>query len=193
MRRHPVATSVTKALLATAAFGGALTIAAVAPGLVGAWSQAVARQRRAKRDRYNDLWQSFYRLKKEKKLEFVGEEDDAMIYKFTDRGKVKLHRFLLDTLEIVPPVKWDGKWRVLIFDIPEKYKYARRALQRKLDELGFFRLQKSVWTHPFPCEAEIGFIKDLFNIKPWVEILYVKEMPNGRALYHFRLLLKEAI
>jgi DNA-binding transcriptional regulator PaaX len=38
--------------------------------------------------------------------------------------------------------KWDEKWRIVAFDIPEKFKTGRDALRRKLKEVGFHELQK---------------------------------------------------
>lgn len=46
--------------------------------------------------------------------------------------------------------KWDGKWRLCLFDVPEKDKKLRYAMRRRLKEWGFVMLQKSVWLSPFP-------------------------------------------
>ena len=46
--------------------------------------------------------------------------------------------------------------------------------------MGFFQCQKSAWIHPFPCLEEIEFIKDVFNIKPFVKIFLVDEMTDGK-------------
>ena len=77
-----------------------------------------------------------------------------------------------------------------MFDIPEKFKSKRLIFQRKLNELDFYPLQKSVWLHPFSCEKEINFLRDFLEIKPYVEIFELNEMPNGKALYYFRDMLK---
>ena len=94
---------------------------------------------------------------------------------------------------MAPPKKWDGVWRLIIFDIPEKYRARRRDFQEKLKHMGCYQLQKSVWTHPFPCEKEIEMLKDFLHIKPYVDILIVSRMSSGKVLYHFRELLKSAI
>lgn len=44
--------------------------------------------------------------------------------------------------------KWDGKWRIVIFDIAEASKVVRENIRYKLKELGFGMLQKSVWLSP---------------------------------------------
>ena len=45
--------------------------------------------------------------------------------------------------------RWDGKWLMVVFDIPEKHSSTRRALREKLRELGFGMLQRSVWISPY--------------------------------------------
>lgn len=174
-RRHPIATSVARVVLATAALGGILTLAM------------------ERKERYNRLWQNFYRLKRERALEYVGEKNGELVYRLTKNGELKLRSFLLETMELSQPQKWDGKWRVVVFDIPEKRRLARRALQTKIAKIGFYPLQKSVWVHPFPCEAEVEFLKDFFSIRSCVDILVTPDMPNGKVVYHFRNLLKDVL
>lgn len=56
--------------------------------------------------------------------------------------------------------RWDGYWRLVIFDIPEKRKVLRDVLRRKLVSLGLGRWQKSVYITPFNLEEEINqFLK----------------------------------
>ena len=52
--------------------------------------------------------------------------------------------------------RWDGYWRLVIFDIPEKRKVLRDVLRRKLVSLGLGRWQKSVYITPFNLEEEIN-------------------------------------
>lgn len=193
IKEHPLASSGMKALLALAAVGGVLTLAAVAPGVVSVFTKSIARENREKRERYNTIWQNFYRLKQSRALELVAEKGNESIYRLTETGKIRLKSFLIETLEVASPRHWDGKWHVVVFDIPEKLRSARRAIQRKMLSMGFYPMQKSVFVHPFPCEAEIEFLKDFFNIKPCVDILIAHEMPNGKVIYYFKELLKGSI
>jgi len=48
-----------------------------------------------------------------------------------------------------PNEKWDGYWRILIFDIPEKFRQLRDDLRVLINILGFKQLQKSVWITPY--------------------------------------------
>ena len=45
--------------------------------------------------------------------------------------------------------KWDGKWRVVIFDVPEKKRNHRDYLRSFLKMSRFKELQKSIWVSPY--------------------------------------------
>jgi len=48
--------------------------------------------------------------------------------------------------------KWDGRWRLVIYDIPETDRKFRLMLRRELSQSGFGCLQKSVWVSPHPAD-----------------------------------------
>ena len=66
VKTHPIASSVAKALFATAVLGGVLTTAAVAPGILGMLGKSIARERRDKRERYKQMWARFHDFPKHK-------------------------------------------------------------------------------------------------------------------------------
>ncbi|OGF64153.1 hypothetical protein A2661_00195 [Candidatus Giovannonibacteria bacterium RIFCSPHIGHO2_01_FULL_45_24] len=190
--KHPIASSTIKALFATAILGGVLTVAVVAPGIAAIAGKGLARAKKDKQERYQKLWARFHALKKRNVFECVGEsKDGGLVYRFTDKGRALTKTLLLETLEIKSPAKWDKKWRVVIFDIPEKFKKSRYALWNQLKNLGFYPLQRSVWVHPFPCEHEIKFLCDIFNIHPFVEIFTTNDLKSGKVLYYFKDILRK--
>jgi len=82
--------------------------------------------------------------------------------------------------------RWDGLWRVVIFDIPVHYNKARTAFRAKLKELGFVQIQKSVWVCPYPCETEILFVADFFSVRRYIEIMEVRSfLHETRLRTHF--------
>jgi len=85
-------------------------------------------------------------------------------------------------MEIKKPAKWDGEWRVVIIDIPERFKKAREALRKKLKDLGFMKLQESVFVFPYKCEDEIDFIVEVFQIRPFVRFVKAKSFTNEEQL-----------
>jgi DNA-binding transcriptional regulator PaaX len=74
----------------------------------------------------------------------------------TDKGIEKVDNIKFQDLKIPRPEKWDGKWRLVIFDIPEKDRCLRNFIRDKLYQMGFIQVQKSVFVYPFECTAEIN-------------------------------------
>ena len=89
-----------------------------------------------------------------------------------------LNKGLIENIEhfIKRPKKWDKLWRVIIFDIPVEKNEARTALRRKLQEIGFYQIQKSVFVYPYPCEKEIMFIGKFFGVEKFIEIILAKSL-----------------
>ena len=122
---------------------------------------------RAVREFYND-----------RIIDYKEKKDGTVEIVLTKEGKKKALKFQIDEIKIKKPEKWDGKWRVVIFDIPEKNKKAREALRNKLKELGFKELQKSVLVLPYECEDEIDFIAEVFEIRGFVRFMRVNSFTN---------------
>ncbi len=55
--------------------------------------------------------------------------------------------------------KWDERWRMVVFDVPEKRRNIRVRLCATMREVGFVRLQDSVWVYPYDCEDFIALLK----------------------------------
>jgi DNA-binding transcriptional regulator PaaX len=55
---------------------------------------------------------------------------------------------------------WDKKWRMVVFDVPERYRGIRTVLRRFLLSMGFTAWQRSIWITPFDVSLEVReFIK----------------------------------
>lgn len=106
----------------------------------------------------------------------------------SEAGKKRVLAYKLEEMELVRPEKWDGLWRIVVFDIPEYERRGRDALRAKLQELGFYPLQKSCFICPFPCKDEIDFITEVFGVSPYVNLLTVKAL-EGEELFrqHFEI------
>lgn len=73
--------------------------------------------------------------------------------RITGQGKDRLRRDF--PISHWQEEEWDEKWRVVIFDIPEKKKRVRDRLREKLRELGFGMIQESVWISPYDVAKDI--------------------------------------
>ena len=94
----------------------------------------------------------------------------------TEKGKVFIYKENAYLSLINKKKKWDGKWRVLIFDIPEKKRTVRNQIRNSLVSVGFMRLQNSVWIYPYDCENFITLLKAEFKIGKDVLYMIVEEL-----------------
>jgi len=122
-----------------------------------------------------------YNLEK-KKLIALKEVNGELLATFNEAGKKLLLKYKFDELKIEKPKKWDKKWRMVVFDIPEKKKLARNALREKLKSLGFFQLQRSVFVHPFECQKEIELTTKIYEIEPYVYFVRADYLDNQERI-----------
>lgn len=102
--------------------------------------------------------------------------------KITSKGEAKILKLNIENIEIRDTEKWDGKWRIVIFDIPENYKLARNIFSRKLQELGFQQVQKSVYVLPFDCSEEIEKLRCFYGIRPYTFLITASEIESSEKL-----------
>jgi DNA-binding transcriptional regulator PaaX len=134
------------------------------------------------------LSSAFYRLKKQGCLKI--EMKNRQIYiSLTEKGRKKAGWLQIDALKIKKSKKWDGKWRIVIFDISQLKKFYREAFRGKLKELGFYPLQKSVWVIPYPCQDEIELLKDFFGLtEKEVRVIVAENIGKDDQLKKFFML-----
>ena len=120
--------------------------------------------------------------------DFKENEDRTISVVLTEKGKHTALKYNPDLMQIKKPLRWDNKWRFVIFDIPEKKKAARQALRIRLRSCGFYQLQRSVWVYPYECKNEIDFIAELFEVRNHVHYFIAEPWLQDAVLkLHFRL------
>ncbi|MBI4033920.1 MAG: hypothetical protein HY378_00010 [Candidatus Brennerbacteria bacterium] len=124
----------------------------------------------------------FAELQREKLIEVSETPDGKTKVALTESGKKKVLQYQFEDLKITPLKKWDKKWRMVIFDIPEPYKRARETLRAKLRELGFHQLQKSVFVHSQECRNEIEFVVEFLGVSPYVRMAEVSRFDGDDEL-----------
>lgn len=110
-------------------------------------------------------------LYQSKLLTYKENRDGTINLKITKKGTEKVLIYNLDTVVIPKPSAWDNKWRLVIFDIPEREKKARDALRGRLRQIGMVELQKSVFVHPYPCDDEVDFLIEFYEVRPYVRLV----------------------
>ena len=106
--------------------------------------------------------------------------DKKMTITLSVQGKKKMLQYRFSDMQIKKPMAWDGKWRVVIFDLPKRFTRVRNLWRGKLKSLGFVQLQRSVWIHPYPCRDEIDFVSEYFRVSPHTRLLEVSEFDGSR-------------
>lgn len=96
----------------------------------------------------------------------------------TPIGLEKVKEFNFDRIRVKRPKLWDGKWRVVFFDIPNKHKSSRDLFRRKIISIGFQKIQESVYVYPFECSNEIRQISESLLVENFV-LLMVSNIIQG--------------
>ncbi|MBI4114838.1 MAG: hypothetical protein HY445_03285 [Candidatus Niyogibacteria bacterium] len=177
--------SAARVILAIVAFGGVMMVGAMAPNIFSAFGRFGKEHEFEKKFSKKKVQDSASYLKRKKLVRFVKKEGNQIVITITKDGIQRVRKFIIEDLTVEKPLQWDRKWRVVIFDIPERYRSARAALRRKLVELGFLQLQKSVFIYPYPAEDEILFIANIFGVEEYVELLTVERMLHEKGLRKF--------
>lgn len=156
------------AVVGTAAFVG---VAIVAPGVIVASRKLGLDKKLINRRKYyiND---SLHRLV-DKGLVQEFEKNGKKYLKLTKEGKRALFRFEAKSLASQKPLRWDGKYRIIIFDIKESDRFIRNDIRYFLLQFGFIKLQNSVWIYPYPCEGAFNLMKANLDLEEGDELLYM--------------------
>lgn len=116
------------------------------------------------------------------------EKEPASV-QLTERGRALLAQRLLEGCAVDRPRRWDGRWRVLVFDVPEKKRRERDVLRAMLRRLGFRYLQRSVWVYPFDCIEIVHLLRAAHRLSHiTVRSITALEIEDDRLLRrHFHL------
>lgn len=109
-------------------------------------------------------------------IDYKENKDGSATLVLAENGKKRILQYNIDNIEIKKPNKWDGFWRIVIFDIPERKKKTRDAFVFKIKSIGMISIQKSVLVCPYDCKNEIDFIIELMGIKPYVRFVVAKDI-----------------
>jgi hypothetical protein len=123
--------------------------------------------------------ESLYRSKLVSKK---AHKDGSYTLTLTDEGRKYALRFHLDTLPTPKQKRWDGKWRVVLYDIPESKRRLRLELKERLENLGFVELQHSVFAHPYECTDQIEFLIEAYDARPYVRRMLVEKIDISEPL-----------
>ncbi len=165
--------NVQRAILAAVAVTGLLAVAVVAPNAAG----LIAKLGRAPHKRQSEVIKRAQRtLVARGYLRYEGG-----FVRITPKGEKELQALELKDFQIKKPRRWDGKWRVLAFDIPERRRKTRDRIRETLKRIGFMHMQDSVWLYPHDCQELVVLLKADLHIGKAVRYMVVAELEGDRV------------
>lgn len=144
-------------LLRSLAVAGGISIALVAPKMTHLLKE-LDRPAKNRTRLYRRIAQGISRLKQDGLVTVSGEYAKRKV-KITEKGREILEQIEFEDYVIPEPAFWDGKWRILVFDINERRRRVRNQLRRLLQGQGFVRMQDSVWIYPYPYDEFISLVR----------------------------------
>ncbi len=135
---------------------------------------------------------SLYELKKQYKRRKAKQNFDQLIYYLKKRGYIKIknlkqnkgivltkkgtEKVLRAKFKTNKEKRSDGKWQMIIFDIPEEKRYLRDLLREKLRFLKYKMLQQSIWICPYNVSEETELILGKYSLDPYVKLFLIEEI-----------------
>ncbi len=123
---------------------------------------------------------SIRKLADDKLLEEKTMPDGNVKLVLTAKGKKEAQKLNLfgHAIKFKKPKRWDGKWRIVIFDIPEENRIFRDILRNHLYNLKFHKLQNSVFISPYPFEKQIQKLIEIYSAQAFVQVITAEKIDN---------------
>jgi len=96
----------------------------------------------------------------------------------TARGRKLQQLIQVEQIMIEQPKEWDGLWRLVSYDIPNRRNEFRTWFRRNLIRLGFKPIHESLWVFPYECKDEIAVIAQHLGVSPYVIVMTTDKLPN---------------
>lgn len=109
------------------------------------------------------------------------EKDKDLIYvHIKDKNSPLILKYSIKTLLDFKKKekKWNGKWFMVFFDVPESQRLKRDQLREFLKQLGFYKYQKSVYLFPYECEKEINLIKKIVEGGKYIKYIIAEKIED---------------
>lgn len=158
IRNHT--STIINSALDTIAVSGFVGLGIIAPNSTVALEKLLNKYLDSK-DRSRESKRIAVYMKQQKLVAVSPNTDGSYTVTLTDKGKSRNTIARLDSLKI-PNKAWDKKWRIVMFDIPEKHKRLRDYISYHLRKIGFKPLQRSVLIFPYPIDDFVALLKDTF-------------------------------
>ena len=122
-----------------------------------------------------------------RKVLYLEKKDDKILVHLEDKGQKRVIKhsikLLLDFKN--KEKKWDGKWFLVFFDVPEIQRNKRDYLRKFLKNLGFYQFQLSVYLFPYECEKEVELIKQIVEGAKYMKYIIAEKIEDEEEAKRF--------
>ncbi len=125
-------------------------------------------------------------LEKKELIQIIEKNGEAHVYLKSGWTPVILKYSLKPLLTLKRRKKrWNGKWFIIIFDVPEDQRNKRDYLRNFLREIGFYQYQQSVYIFPYQCKKEIGLVKKIVEGAKYISYITADEIENEEQVKRY--------
>lgn len=96
------------------------------------------------------------------------KQGNKSYYFLTDRGVQRMDE-AANRIYKMKPNEWDGKWRILMYTIPEDKRQLRDDLRKELLWSGFGSFSSGCWISPNDLEKQINRLIEKYDIEEYVD------------------------
>lgn len=164
-------------ILMTIATTGILAIAVLAPNALQVLKPFLKNKKKYNLKYY--LNQKAKKLVKDGFLK-INIKNGKQFLSLTKKGEQKLSYYKI--IQKKKNDKWDGKWRVVIFDVWENTRSKRNLLRDEIKDFGFIQLQRSVWIYPYECADFIELLKTNLSFGKNIRYMIVENLDHDENL-----------
>ncbi|WP_347552790.1 phenylacetic acid degradation operon negative regulatory protein PaaX [Pseudalkalibacillus hwajinpoensis] len=111
------------------------------------------------------------------------KEGNKSFYYLTERGVKRMDEAAKRIFKLQPS-EWDGRWRMLLYTIPEEKRHIRDELRKELVWSGFGSSSASLWMSPNHLEEQVELLIEKYDISEHVHFFVAdyKGPHESRAL-----------
>lgn len=137
-----------------------------------------------------------FKMRRNEEREKAGKDFHKLIHNLKQNGYLKTLRAKGESTTVLTSKGWDkiftikmklmdkkirkdGKWQMILFDIPETKRKDRDLFRKGLQYLGYKRLQKSIWVCNYDTLEETKELIKRYKLKPFVDLLLVDKVRMG--------------
>ncbi len=115
------------------------------------------------------------------KIVDIKSDGESEIVTLTENGRMKILKYAMEDLEITKPDHWDGKWRIVLYDISNRKRYLAQLIRNNLLRFGFTAMQESVYIFPYPCDKQIEYLRCYYGLNKEIKYIIASHIEDEEA------------